>query len=98
MTLYEKAERNSIYNISSEFEQTNLETVNKILSAYFMGNLKRKVPDANQFLDFTYNRPGQDIRYAISCEPLKNLGWSPQKDFDKELLELVQQYKKEFRW
>ena len=35
-----------------------------------MGNLRRKVPDANQFLDFTYNRPGQDIRYAISCEPL----------------------------
>lgn len=98
MTLYEKAERNRIYNISSEYEQTNLETVNKILSAYFMGNLKRKVPDANQFLDFTYNRPGQDVRYAISCEPLKNLGWSPQKDFDKELLELVQHYKKEFRW
>ena len=98
MTLYDKADRNSIYNISSEYEQTNLETVNKILSAYFMGNLKRKVPDANQFLDFSYNRPGQDIRYAISCAPLKNLGWSPQRDFDKELVELVQHYKKEFRW
>ena len=33
-------------------------------------------------------------RYAISCEPLKNLGWSPQKDFDKKLLELVQHYKR----
>lgn len=98
LTLYEKAERNCIYNISSEFEQTNLETVNKILSAYFMGSLSRQVPNPEQFLDFTYNRPGQDIRYAISCEPVKNLGWSPQRDFDKEILELVQHYKKEFRW
>ena len=98
LTLYEKAERNRIYNISSEFEQTNLETVNKILSAYFMGSITRQVPDSEQFLDFTYNRPGQDVRYAISCEPLKNLGWSSQINFDEEIVELVQHYKKEFRW
>ena len=60
-----------------------------------MGSLSRQVPNPEQFLDFTYNRPGQDIRYAISCEPVKNLGWSPQRDFDKEILELVQHYKKE---
>ena len=98
LTLYEKAERNRIYNISAEFEQTNLETVNKILSAYFMGSITRQVPDSEQFLDFTYNRPGQDVRYAISCEPLKNLGWSSQINFDEEIVELVQHYKKEFRW
>ena len=98
LTLYEKAERNRIYNICSEFEQTNLETVNKILSAYFMGSITRQVPDSEQFLDFTYNRPGQDVRYAISCEPLKNLGWSSQINFDEEIVELVQHYKKEFRW
>ena len=37
ITLYEKAERNKIYNISSEYEQSNLETVTKILNAYFLG-------------------------------------------------------------
>ena len=98
LTLYEKAERNCIYNISSEFEQTNLETVNKILSAYFMGSITRQVPDSGKFLDFTYNRPGQDIRYAISCNPLKSLGWSAEKNFDEEIVALVQHYKKEFTW
>ena len=71
---------------------------NKILSAYFMGNITRQVPDSEQFLDFTYNRPGQDIRYAISCEPLKSLGWSAEKNFDEEIVALVQHYKKEFTW
>ena len=98
LTLYEKAERNCIYNISSEFEQTNLETVNKILSAYFMGSITRQVPDSGKFLDFTYNRPGQDIRYSISCNPLKSLGWSAEKNFDEEIVALVQHYKKEFTW
>src|SRR5210317_1919566 len=32
ITLYEKAERNRVYNISSEYEQTNLETVTKIIN------------------------------------------------------------------
>ena len=63
-----------------------------------MGSITRQVPDSEQFLDFTYNRPGQDVRYAISCEPLKNLGWSSQINFDEEIVELVQHYKKEFRW
>lgn len=98
LTLYEKAERNRIYNISSEYEQTNLETVTKIIGAYFMGNLHRKVPNIEQFLDFSYDRPGQDVRYAISCQPLRELQWRPEKEFDQEIIELVKHYKKEFIW
>lgn len=98
LTLYEKAERNRVYNISSEYEQSNLETVTKIIGAYFMGNLHRKVPKIEQFLDFSYNRSGQDIRYAISCEPLRQLQWRPHKEFDTEIIELVKHYKKEFIW
>ena len=83
---------------AESIEKSVEETVNKILSAYFMGSITRQVPDSEQFLDFTYNRPGQDVRYAISCAPLKNLGWSSQINFDEEIVELVQHYKKEFRW
>lgn len=98
LTLYEKAERNKIYNISSEYEQTNLETVTKIINAYFMGRLTRNVPNIEQFLDLSFDRPGQDVRYAISCQPLQELQWRPEKDFDTEIVNLVNHYKKEFRW
>ena len=98
ITLYEKAERNRIYNISSEYEQNNYETVRKIVNTYFMGNVKRNVPDFEEHLDLSYNRPGQDVRYAITCEPLRQLGWEPQKVFDEEITSLVKYYKEGFIW
>mgnify|MGYP003113157122 CR=1 FL=1 len=98
ITLYEKAERNRVYNISSEFEQNNYETVTKIINAYYLGKINRSVPNIEQFLDLSFNRPGQDVRYAISCEPLRKLQWRPKKDFDEEIISLVNHYKKEFRW
>lgn len=96
--LYEKAERNRIYNISSEWEQNNYETVSKIVNSYFLGSIKRNVPDLEEHLDMSYSRPGQDIRYAISCNPLRQLGWEPKKSFDEELPKLVKQYKESWKW
>lgn len=94
LTLYEKAERNRIYNISSEYEQSNYDTVRKIINAfYFENTIKRDVPDLQSYLDLTYARPGQDVRYAISCEPLRELQWRPEKEFDKEIIKLVKYYK-----
>jgi len=98
LTLYEKAERNRIYNISSKFEQTNLETVTKVINAYYLGRINRDVPNIEQFLDLSFSRPGQDIRYAISCDPLRQLQWRPEKEFDMEIVNLVNHYKKEFVW
>ena len=98
LTLYEKAERNKVYNISSEYEQTNYETVRKLISAYFLGTVKRNVPNFENHLDLSFERPGQDIRYAISCQPLKKLGWQPKKEFDKEILKLIKHFKDYWRW
>jgi len=98
ITLYEKAERNRVYNISSEYEQTNLDTVTKIINSYFVGRINRNVPNIEEFLDLSFDRPGQDIRYAISCEPLRSLQWRPEKVFDEEIVKLVENYKREFVW
>ena len=98
ITLYEKAERNRIYNISSEFEQTNYDTITKLINCYFLGTTTRQVPDLENHLDFSYERPGQDVRYAISCEPLRKLGWRPEKEFDKEIKTIVNYYKENWRW
>jgi len=98
LTLFEKAERNKIYNISSEYEQSNRETVTKIINAFFLGYLNRSIPDLESYFDLSYNRPGQDVRYAITCNPLRELGWEPEADFDEEIITLVKHYKKEFVW
>jgi dTDP-glucose 4,6-dehydratase len=90
--IYQQGVRNSVYNISSEFEQTNLETVKQIVEAYgYDGEIEN-------ILDLSYNRPGQDIRYQISCIPLKALGWKPTRDFSSHIKSLVNYYKREFTW
>jgi len=86
--------KNKVYNISSEYEQTNLETVTKIINQYFLGTTKRSIPNLEDYLDFSYDRPGQDVRYSISCKPLREIGWKPEKSFDDELPKLVEYYKK----
>ena len=97
--LYEKACRNNIYNIQSDYEQTNFVTVTKIINAYFMGAINIDIPDYNEHIDYKYDRPGQDVRYSISCESIKNYGWSPQKNFDEEIIKLVNYYKKrKWKW
>lgn len=93
LTIYNKGSKNSIYNISSGFEQENKKTVQLILDSYF-----GKHTDIKKYTDLSYNRPGQDIRYSITCEPLRRLGWIPKKDFNVEIVKLVEEYKKDFRW
>lgn len=91
--IYLKGNINTIYNVSSEHEQQNKETVIRIINEYFS-----YTNNAYDYLDLTYNRPGQDIRYSITCQPLRELGWRPKKNFATELAKLVKVYKEEFRW
>jgi dTDP-glucose 4,6-dehydratase len=98
LLLYEKADRNRIYNISSEFEQTNLDTARKIVNTYYMGSPKRDVPKFEMHIDTSYKRPGQDVRYALRCDYLKQYGWQPTKKFDNEIIGLVKYYKERFIW
>jgi dTDP-glucose 4,6-dehydratase len=97
--LYEKACRNNIYNIQSDYEQNNFVTVTKIINIYFMGAINVEIPNYDEHIDYEYDRPGQDIRYSISCESIKNYGWAPKKNFDKEIVKLVNYYKKrKWKW
>jgi dTDP-D-glucose 4,6-dehydratase len=49
-------------------------------------------------MDFSEQRQGQDIRYAINDGKLKTLGWNPIADFDTELTAIVDYYKNNFIW
>lgn len=86
--------KDEIFNICGGFEQTNLETCRKILKLY----LNTDSFDENEYLDLSFERKGQDVRYAIDDSKLRSLGWTPQHIFDSELPEIVKYYKNKFIW
>ena len=54
--------------------------------------------DARKYIDFSHNRVGQDVRYALDDSKLRELGWSAQKRFNDEIDSIVEYYKKDFTW
>jgi dTDP-glucose 4,6-dehydratase len=92
ITIIESNVQNEIYNICGGFEQSNQTTVEKILKEYF-GNV-----NPNDYIDVTYSRQGQDVRYALDDSKLRTLGWEPKSNFDQELKYIVSYYKDKFIW
>jgi dTDP-glucose 4,6-dehydratase len=91
VTIIEKGVENEIYNIAGGFEQSNYDTVSKVIKAYNGG-------DIENHLDLTYSRVGQDVRYALDDSKLKSLGWRPVVSFDETLPLIVDYYKNRFIW
>ena len=83
---------NEIYNIAGGFEQSNFETVKKIVKLY------NGEEDPTPYLDLTCSRPGVDLRYALDDSKLKSLGWAPEAVFDQELPDIINYYKHKFIW
>ena len=92
MVIIDNKVQNEIYNICGGFEQSNLETVEKII------NLMAPHENIDNYLDLHIVRVGQDIRYALNDSKLRALGWSPKKIFDQELPKIVEYYKNNFIW
>lgn len=83
---------NEIFNIAGGFEQSNIDTVRKVIKAY------NGDEDAEKYLDFSYSRAGQDVRYALDDSKLRSIGWSPKRNFDDSLNSVVDYYKNKFIW
>ena len=93
ITIIESGVKNEIYNIAGGFEQSNLTTVQKILTSNGIDLSK-----FDKYVDLSCNRQGQDVRYALDDTKLRSLGWSPVKQFDEELVKIVEYYKHRFIW
>jgi dTDP-glucose 4,6-dehydratase len=91
LTIIDAGVKNEIYNICGGYEQSNLETFKKIISCY-------DINDIENYIDTSYNREGQDLRYALNDDKLRNLGWKPSINFDSELKEIINFYKNNFIW
>ena len=93
ITIIDSGKINEIYNVSGGYEQSNIDTVKKIIKAYFGTDEKWE-----QGVDFHVHREGQDIRYALNDSKLRKLGWEPKKNFDEEIFSIVNYHKDKFRW
>ena len=93
MTIIDRGQINEIYNVAGGFEQANLDTVKMIIKAFY-GTLN----GWEQYVGFDTQREGQDVRYALNDRKLKNLGWMPKRDFDEEILLIVDELKRNIIW
>jgi len=89
----ESGKENEIYNICGGFELSNLEVVKNITNLYF-----NKEVNIENFLDLSYSRPGQDVRYSLNDQKIRTLGWQIEKQFKQEMPAIVKFYKNKFIW
>jgi len=97
LSIIDSGNVNEIYNVAGGFEQSNRDTVEKIIKSYYGPMLES---DWKDYVDFTYSRKGQDVRYSLDDSKLRSLGWKPEKNFDEEVQKIVEHCKKwyNFRW
>jgi dTDP-glucose 4,6-dehydratase len=91
--LIENGVYNDVYNISGNYEDSNINVFRKILSS--AGIDTELYCD---YVDFGVKRPGQDVRYSIDDSKLRTLGWSNSKMFDDEIVKMVKHHWNEFTW
>jgi dTDP-glucose 4,6-dehydratase len=92
ITIIESGVQNEIYNIAGGFEQSNYDTVKKVIKEF---NGSEHIDD---YLDLSYSRIGQDVRYALDDSKLRSLGWEPTMKFDSEISKIIDYYRNKFIW
>lgn len=95
--IIESGIKNEIFNIEGGYEQSNYDTVKKVIQVYKNINILDE-EDMSNYIDVSYSRPGQDVRYALNDSKLRNLGWQPKAIFDEEIIKIVEYYKGQFIW
>jgi dTDP-glucose 4,6-dehydratase len=94
LKIIETESANEIYNISGNIELQNKVVAEKIIDIYFGKEIQNK----ENYFDYSFARQGQDVRYSINSDKLKNIGWIPIKNFNEELITIVNYYKENFIW
>jgi dTDP-glucose 4,6-dehydratase len=90
MTLLEKAEPGSVYNIGSSQERQNIDVVKRLLS--LLGK-------SDDMIEYVQDRPGHDFRYSLNYDKITTeLGWTPKINFDTGMEKTVNWYLENITW
>jgi len=84
---------NDIFNISSDFAQPNITTVQKVVNQFFPDER-----DYNKYIDFSWTKVGQDAKHFIDDSKIRATGWVPRRNFDEELPRIVSHYRSNYSW
>ena len=85
-----KGRAGEVYNIGGGTELTNVELTHKILKAMGVDE---------DFIQPVEDRKGHDLRYSVDISKInKELGYSPQVDFEKGLIQTIKWYKNNEAW
>jgi dTDP-glucose 4,6-dehydratase len=88
--ILEKGIIGQAYNVGGESERRNIEVARGILAALGKGE---------DYLQFVADRPGHDLRYALSNDKIRNeLGWQPLVTFQEGLPKTVAWYQDRPDW
>ena len=93
MAIIDSGVKDEIFNIAGGFEQSNAETVRQIIGAFHGTDQNWK-----EYVDMSYSRQGQDVRYALNDDKLKAIGWSPCRVFKEEIQAIIKYYKENIIW
>ena len=82
-----KCTENGIYNVNGPEELKNIDTVKALYDICYQ--FKHLEP-LDSYLDLNYGRAGQDIRYSVSDEKLKQqTNWQAKRLFSTSLYDIV---------
>jgi dTDP-glucose 4,6-dehydratase len=85
-----KGRSGEVYNIGGGTELTNIELTHKILKAMGVGK---------EFIQPVEDRKGHDLRYSVDISKInKELGYSPQVNFEDGLQQTINWYKNNQSW
>jgi dTDP-glucose 4,6-dehydratase len=85
-----KGRSGEVYNIGGGTELTNVELTHKILKAMGVGE---------EFIQPVEDRKGHDLRYSVDISKInKELGYSPQVNFEEGLIQTINWYKNNEAW
>jgi len=87
--LLERGEFGETYNISAGNERRNLETVRLILD---------ELGKPESLIEFVADRPGHDVRYALTRDKLAALGWGPKISWEEGIRQTVRWFAAHQDW
>jgi dTDP-glucose 4,6-dehydratase len=99
VSVLERAEPGTTYNIGSASERRNVDLVEQICD--LVDELAQPLPSGSRrnLIQFAEDRPGHDRRYAIDASQLRlDLGWRPVHDITSGLRNTVQWYLENESW